>query len=66
MKWPGSTSASGGSVDSHTPLASRRGQRVWNTQPLGGWAGLGISPVRMIRSLRVPSRLGTADSSASV
>ena len=36
MKWPGSTSASGGSVDSHTPLDSRRGQRVWNTQPLGG------------------------------
>jgi hypothetical protein len=36
MKWPGSTSASGGSVDSQIPLTSLRGQRVWNTHPLGG------------------------------
>ena len=32
----------------------------------GGWAGLGVSPLRMIRSRGAPSRLGTADSRASV
>ncbi len=41
--------------------------RVWNLQPVGGFTGLGTSPVRMIR-LRVSSiagsGIGTAESSA--
>ena len=44
----------------------KRWQRVWNTQPDGGLAGLGISPDSRIRSLGSPSTLGTADSNASV
>ena len=43
-----------------------RWQRVWKTQPLGGLAGLGISPSRRMRAAGSPSTLGTADSSASV
>ena len=62
---PGSTSASGGSSCSQiSPIF--RGQRVWKTQPDGGSAALGISPSSLIRSLSVPSTVGTADSSASV
>ena len=53
-------------MDSHTPVVSRRGHRVWNTQPLGGSAADGISPVRRIRDGRSPSRDGTAENSASV
>ena len=62
---PGSTSASGGSVTSQIP-GMNRGQRVWNTQPDGGSAALGISPSSRMRTLGSPSTLGTADSSASV
>ena len=43
-----------------------RWQRVWNTQPLGGFAGLGISPSSRIRVRSSLSTFGTADSSASV
>ena len=43
-----------------------RGQRVWNTQPEGGAAALGISPSSRIRSRPPPSIVGTAESSASV
>ena len=65
IRWPGSTSTSGGSVTSHTPRITR-GQRVLKTQPLGGLAGLGISPSSRIRRRSSPSTFGTADSSASV
>ena len=42
MKWPLSTSLSGGSSCSQmAPIF--RGQRVWNTQPDGGSAALGFS-----------------------
>ena len=49
IRCPGSTSMSGGSVTSHTPRITR-GQRVLKTQPLGGLAGLGISPSSRIRA----------------
>ena len=61
----GSISTTGGSITSHVP-SMNRWQRVWNTQPDGGLAGLGISPSRRMRSDGSPSTLGTADSSASV
>ncbi len=57
--------SSGGSVTSHTPRITR-GQRVLKTHPLGGLAGLGISPSRRMRRRSSPSTFGTADSSASV
>lgn len=41
-----------------------RGQRVWNTQPDGGWIGLGISPLSTIRC--ASGWPGIAESSASV
>ena len=44
-------------------------QRVRKRQPDGGFAGLGTSPVSMIRCLCLRasgSRIGTADSSACV
>ena len=44
------------------------GQRVEKTQPGGGFAGLGTSPLRMIRVRRAStsgSGLGTAEISAS-
>jgi hypothetical protein len=66
IMWPGSTSTRAGSVDSQMPLVSRRGHRVWNTQPDGGLAGLGISPVNLMRYRTIPSSLGTAESKASV
>ena len=63
---PGASSIVTGSTTSHRPLMNRW-QRVWNTQPAGGLAGLGISPAeRDSRRLTSPSTLGTADSSASV
>ena len=65
IRCPGSTSMSGGSVTSHR-FWMKRWQRVWKTQPLGGSAGLGMSPSRRMRGLTSPSTLGTADSSASV
>ncbi len=46
--------------------AMNRWHRVWNTQPDGGFAGLGISPASRMRRDGSPSTLGTADSSASV
>ena len=48
------------------PVVSRRGHRVWNTQPVGGSAADGISPVSRIRAGRWPSSDGTAENSASV
>ncbi len=48
------------------PVDSRRGHRVWNTQPLGGSAADGMSPVSRIRDARSPSSDGTAENSASV
>ena len=53
-------------MDSHTPVVSLRGHRVWNTQPLGGSAADGISPCSLIRAGRWPSSDGTAENSASV
>ena len=51
------------------PSRSRSQQRVWKRQPDGGSAGLGMSPLRMIRrrdrSVRA-SGTGTADSRATV
>ena len=46
-----------------------RGQRVQKLQPLGGFAGLGTSPVRMMRwrwRAAFGSGMGTAESSAWV
>ena len=65
IRWPASTSTSGGSVVSQI-APSLRGQRVWKTQPVGGFAALGISPSSLIRSRPPPSIVGTAESSASV
>jgi len=48
------------------PVGSRRGHRVWNTQPAGGSAADGISPVSRIRDGRWPPSDGTAENSASV
>ena len=48
MRWPGSTSASGGSSCSQISPRNR-GQRVWKTQPDGGFAALGISPSSRMR-----------------
>ena len=73
--WSGlsaTTGLSGGSSVaqiSGLPSRSRSQQRVWKRQPDGGLAGLGMSPLRMIRrrdrSVRA-SGTGTADSSAIV
>ena len=65
MRCPTESSTTGGSITSHVP-AMNRWQRVWNTHPDGGLAGLGISPARLIRVAGSPSTVGTADSSASV
>ena len=65
MRCPIDSSTTGGSITSHVP-AMKRWQRVWNTHPDGGLAGLGISPARLIRVAGSPSTVGTADSSASV
>ena len=62
---PTSSSTTGGSITSHVPWMNRW-QRVWNTHPHGGWAGLGISPLSRMRRDGSPSTLGTADSNASV
>ena len=44
-----------------------RGHRLWNGQPLGGFAGLGTSPCRWMRVLgSLGSRRGIAESSACV
>ena len=51
------------------PRRSRSQQRVWKRQPDGGLAGLGTSPVRMIRRRRpsmTGSGTGMADSRATV
>ena len=50
-------------------ISCARGQRGWNTQPLGGLAGLGTSPSRTMRRRDrsvCGSGIGTAESSASV
>ncbi|MNY05363.1 hypothetical protein D3C86_1380830 [compost metagenome] len=48
-------------------MSFAKGQRVWKRQPEGGLTGLGMSPWRMMRSLRtVGSGMGTAESSAWV
>ena len=54
IRWPSSTSTSGGSVSSQI-APSLRGQRVWKTQPDGGAAALGMSPSSLIRSRPPPS-----------
>jgi hypothetical protein len=64
FRWPGATSVSGGTARAQSGIA--QGQRVRNTQPEGGLAGLGCSPVRMIRSALPPPIRGAADSSAFV
>ena len=40
--------------------STRRGQRVWNRQPVGGSIGLGISPAS-VRRTQAPRRVGTRD-----
>ena len=48
-------------------LSTAKAQRGWNRQPLGGFNGLGTSPLRMIRSLlRVGFGMGMADINALV
>ena len=44
---PGFFSVSGGTTREHSSTAC--GQRVRNTQPLGSFMGLGMSPFRIIR-----------------
>ena len=51
----GCISRNSGSTFMHSSTV--KGQRVWNTQPEGGFAGLGGSPLRMKR-LRCLSNLG--------
>ena len=50
------SSSSGSVVSQISPIL--RGQRVWNTQPLGGLAALGISPSRRMRWRSTASMLG--------
>jgi len=65
IAWPSPAGMSGGSRCSQTaPIL--RGQRVWNTHPPGRFSALGSSPSSRIRFVSRPSRLGFADSSASV
>ena len=55
----------GGSTFEHTDITI--GHRVWKRHPLGGAAGLGTSPFRMILfRLRVGSGIGMAERSAWV
>ena len=61
---PPPTSASGGSTSSQI-APSLRGQRVWKTQPEGGFAADGMSPESLMR-VCAGSVEGTAESSASV
>ena len=61
----GATSRMGGTTWLHSGIAL--GQRVWNTHPEGGAAGLGMAPSRIVRSRfrsTAASGMGTADSSA--
>lgn len=70
MRWPGSPTNSAGSVVSQMSPGSFRAQRVWKTQPEGGSARDGGSPVSWMRVVGgtsgSPGRAGIADSSASV
>jgi hypothetical protein len=50
MKWPGAISSSRGSSIAQRSIFLKH--RVWNLHPDGGFIGLGISPERMILSLR--------------
>src|SRR4029077_2303653 len=63
---PVSRSSSGGSSSEQSSCAF--GQRVWKRQALGGFAGLGTSPLSRRRSpaRAAGSATGTADSSAPV
>ena len=66
-QWPDCTWRSSGVTSAHSSVAM--GQRGWNTQPVGGFNGLGTSPDRMMRSLwasMIGSGMGTADSNALV
>ena len=68
IRCPPPASAYGGSCSSQI-APSLRGQRVLNTQPEGGFAALGNSPSRRMRSPfapALPSSDGTDDNSASV
>ena len=48
LKWPGATSRRAGTASAQAGSAT--GQRVRKTQPEGGLAGLGTSPLRIWRS----------------
>src|SRR3546814_4108803 len=64
MRWPATGSCTGGASVSQT-APSLRGQRVLNTQPLGGLVTDGRLPSRMMRVFSTEvSAIGTADSSA--
>ena len=59
LKWPGPTASSGGTTLAQASMAS--GQRVRKTQPEGGLAGLGMSPLRICRT---PCAAGSGDGTA--
>jgi hypothetical protein len=61
-QWPGRTSRSSGRI--RLQLSTAIGQRGWNTQPDGGWIGLGTSPFTG-RNLRPASTLGSGTGTAS-
>src|SRR5450830_1736909 len=62
-QWSGSTSLNSGSFTEHTSLAYRH--LGWNRQPLGGFTGLGTSPVRITRC-RLPSTSGSGTGTALI
>ena len=65
LKCCGETSSKGGTATAQSPVAA--GQRVRNTQPDGGFKGLGTSPDNGApRRFTVGSGTGLADSSAWV
>ena len=61
---PGASSRSTGTSSSHR-VSCRHGQRVWNRQPLGGFAGDGRSPASRIRS-RCSSTTGSGTGTALI
>ena len=64
---PGSTSRSSGVTWEHSSVAI--GHLGWKTQPVGGFKGLGTSPLSVTRSRWASitgSGIGTADNKAEV
>src|SRR6185312_4833102 len=64
---PGAFSSSGGTISVHAASFAGCWHRGWNTQPDGGFAGEGTSPVSTTRDFfTVGSATGTAESNACV